>query len=125
MIIEGSLRRWRSLIGDPQAGGDGPGVEYPAGRILDFIGFELMRLKDLGENLGIEDKDLDEQISILEKALLVERYKDCCELTPDVWPCCISAIVTSGEDSITSVEDNRSPFTLVDPIFRDLSFFFR
>lgn len=50
--------------------------------ILDFIGFELMRLKDLGENLGIEDKDLDEQISILEKALLVERYKDCCELTP-------------------------------------------
>lgn len=50
--------------------------------ILDFIGFELMRLKDLGENLGIEDRDLNEQISILERALLVERYKECCRLTP-------------------------------------------
>ena len=50
--------------------------------ILDFIGFELMRLKDLGENLGIEDRDLNEQISILERALLVERYKEFCRLTP-------------------------------------------
>ena len=50
--------------------------------ILDFIGFELMRLKDLGENLGIEDRDLNEQISILERALLVEMYKECCRLTP-------------------------------------------
>ena len=50
--------------------------------ILDFIGFELMRLKDLGENLGIEDRDLNEQISILERALLVERHKECCRLTP-------------------------------------------
>ncbi len=50
--------------------------------ILDFIGFELKRLQEIGEAMGIDDKELEDHISTLEEALLVERAGDHCELTP-------------------------------------------
>jgi predicted transcriptional regulator len=50
--------------------------------ILDFIGFELKRLKEIGEAMGVDDKELENHISTLEEALLVEREGDCCKLTP-------------------------------------------
>jgi predicted transcriptional regulator len=50
--------------------------------ILDFIGFELKRLQEIGEAMGIDDKELEDHISTLEEALLVERAGDRCELTP-------------------------------------------
>lgn len=50
--------------------------------ILDFIGFELKRLQEIGEAMGIDDKELEDHISTLEEALLLERAGDRCELTP-------------------------------------------
>lgn len=41
--------------------------------ILEFIGFELRRMREIGEELGLNDKELGDYLSILEKALLVEQ----------------------------------------------------
>lgn len=50
--------------------------------ILDFIGFELKRLKEIGEAMKIDDAELKDHISSLEEALLVEKDGDCYKLTP-------------------------------------------
>jgi predicted transcriptional regulator len=50
--------------------------------ILDFIGFELKKLEEIGKELGVEDKELSEHIDKLEKALLLEKDGECYKLTP-------------------------------------------
>lgn len=50
--------------------------------ILDFIGFELMRMREIGEELGLNDKELGDHLSLLEKALLVEQEDEGYRLTP-------------------------------------------
>ncbi len=49
---------------------------------LDFIGFELKRMREIGVGLGLDDKELEDHLSLLEKALLVEQEEDCYRLTP-------------------------------------------
>jgi len=50
--------------------------------ILSFIGFELRKLEDIGENAGLSDEELQEHISKLEKGLLVEIDGEFCKLSP-------------------------------------------
>ena len=50
--------------------------------ILDFIGFELRRMREIGEELGLNDKELVDHLSLLKKALLVEQEGDSYSLTP-------------------------------------------
>lgn len=50
--------------------------------ILYFIGFELRRMREIGGGLGLNDKELGDYLSILEKALLVEQEDYCYSLTP-------------------------------------------
>ena len=40
--------------------------------ILDFIGFELRRMKEIGEELGLKGEELKDHLSLLERAHLVE-----------------------------------------------------
>ena len=49
---------------------------------LDFIGFELKRMREIGVELGLDDKELEDYLSLLEKALLVEQEEGCYRLTP-------------------------------------------
>jgi hypothetical protein len=51
-------------------------------RILDFIGFDLRRMKEIEEVLGVNDKVLVDHLSVLERALLVEQEEGCYKLTP-------------------------------------------
>jgi len=50
--------------------------------ILDFIGFELIRMREIGEELGLNDEELGDHLTLLEKALLVEQEENRYRLTP-------------------------------------------
>lgn len=50
--------------------------------ILDFIGFELKKMREIGVELGLNDKELGDHLSLLEKSLLVEQEEGCYRLTP-------------------------------------------
>ncbi len=52
--------------------------------ILELIGADLKTLQELQEKLELKEKDLRNHLSILEKALLVERDENgnCYKLTP-------------------------------------------
>lgn len=50
--------------------------------ILDFIGFELRRMKEIGEELGLKGEELKDHLSLLERAHLVELEEGYYRLTP-------------------------------------------
>jgi predicted Rossmann fold nucleotide-binding protein DprA/Smf involved in DNA uptake len=50
--------------------------------ILDFIGFEQKKIKDIGEKLGLNNNELKAHLFLLERAMLVEQDEGCCRLTP-------------------------------------------
>ena len=50
--------------------------------ILDFIGFELKRMKEIGEELCLDDEELRGHLFLLERALLVEQEDSLYRLTP-------------------------------------------
>jgi hypothetical protein len=50
--------------------------------ILDFIGLELRRIQDIEVNLGINDDELNNHLSMLESAMLVEQEEGWYRLTP-------------------------------------------
>jgi predicted transcriptional regulator len=54
--------------------------------ILEFIGFELRRMREIGEELGLNDKELEDHLSLLEKALHVEQEEGCYRLTQGAKP---------------------------------------
>lgn len=49
--------------------------------IIGFIGAEIRRIKEIEKEIGLKD-ELEDHLSILERALLVERDDDCYRLTP-------------------------------------------
>jgi predicted transcriptional regulator len=50
--------------------------------ILDFIGLEQKRIKEIGEKLGLNNNDLNAHLFLLERAMLIEQEEGCCRLTP-------------------------------------------
>jgi predicted transcriptional regulator len=50
--------------------------------ILDLIGLEQKKSQEIGELLGMTSNELDDHLSVLERAMLVEREEGCFRLTP-------------------------------------------
>lgn len=50
--------------------------------ILDLIGLDLLRIKDLEEEMDLKEQDLKNHLVMLEKALLVEQEEGEYRLTP-------------------------------------------
>jgi predicted transcriptional regulator len=51
-------------------------------QILDFIGLEQKRIKEIGETMGLNNNELEAHLFLLERAMLVEQEEGCCRLTP-------------------------------------------
>ncbi len=50
--------------------------------ILDLIGLDLVRIKELEEEMELKEQDLENHLLMLEQALLVEQVEGGYRLTP-------------------------------------------
>ncbi len=50
--------------------------------ILDFIGLEQRKCQEISELLGMTGNELDDHLSVLERAMLVEQEEGSFRLTP-------------------------------------------